>query len=334
MRAAWYETKGAAADVLQLGEMATPEAGPGEVRIKLHASGINPADMKLRSGASSYGFDFPRVIPHSDGAGVVDQVGEGVQPAWLGERVWLYNGQRRGRAFGTAAEYIALSADLVTPLADCASFAEGATLGIPAMTAYHGVFANGSVKGKTVLVTGGAGSVGFYAISLAAWDGARVLTTVSGPEKAARAKEGGADVAINYRKDDVGARVLEATNGDGVDLVVSVDFGGDLKWIPDAVRLNGAVTAYASDSDRTPTLPYHLLGRKNISIHPFILNSLDTDTLNRARWGVDRWVRDRPDAPRPVAGVYKLKDVVAAQETVESGAKFGTVVVDPTGENS
>ncbi len=329
MQAAWYEAKGRARDVLQVGEMPTPEAGAGEVRIRLHASGVNPADVKLRSGQSNYGYDFDRVIPNSDGAGVVDQVGEGVQPSWLGRRVWLFNGQRLGRAFGTAAEYIALPVKHVTELAEHVSFEEGPTLGIPAMTAYHGVFACGPVDGKTVMVTGGAGAVGFYAVALAKWGGARVLATVSGPEKAARAEAGGAEATVNYRTEDVGQRILDLTNGRGVDHVVSVDFGGDLKWIPEAVALNGSVTAYASDGDRTPTLPYHLLGRRNIQIRPFILNSLPADVLDRTRWGVDRWTRDVPAGPRPIAEAFPLDAAAAAHEAVEAGDKFGTVVVIP-----
>ena len=154
------------------------------MRVRLAASGVNPADVKLRSGLSSYGYQFPRVIPNSDGAGIVDQVGRDADQCLLGKRIWLFNGQRLGRAFGTAAEYIALDANLVTPLPDEISFEEGATLGIPAMTAYHGVFADGPVAGKTILVTGGAGAVGFYAVSLAAWAGARVIVTVSSDEKA------------------------------------------------------------------------------------------------------------------------------------------------------
>lgn len=329
MRAAWYEKKGPAADVLKNGDVPDPTPGPGDVLIRLHASGVNPADVKLRAGVSNYGFDHPRVIPNSDGAGVVEAVGEGVQPSWLGRRVWLVNGQRLGRAFGTAAELIALPVKFVTELADHVSFAEGATLGIPAMTAYHGVFGLGDVKGKTVMATGGAGAVGNYAIALADWGGARVLATVSGPEKAARAEAAGAAATINYREEDVAARVLELTDGKGVDHVVSVDFGADLKWAPDAIRANGSMTAYASDGDRTPTLPYHALGRRNIVIAPFILNALPGEVLDRTRWGVDAWTRERPKAARPVAQTFALNEIIAAHETVEGGQKFGTVVVEP-----
>jgi len=162
MRAVWYERRTKPHEVLEPGEMPAPDAGPGEVRVRLEASGVNPADCYRRQGPGP--MEFPRVITHSDGAGVVDRVGPGVAATWIGWRVWLNNGQRNGRWMGTAAEYVALDADLVTPLPDHVSFAEGATLGIPCMTAHRCVFVAGPVQGRTVLVTGGAGAVGQYAV--------------------------------------------------------------------------------------------------------------------------------------------------------------------------
>lgn len=162
MRAVWYERRTKPHEVLEPGEMPAPDAGPGEVRVRLEASGVNPADCYRRQGPGP--MEFPRVITHSDGAGVVDRVGPGVAATWIGRRVWLNNGQRNGRWMGTAAEYVALDADLVTPLPDHVSFAEGATLGIPCMTAHRCVFVAGPVQGRTVLVTGGAGAVGQYAV--------------------------------------------------------------------------------------------------------------------------------------------------------------------------
>tara|TARA_B110000444_G_scaffold213861_1_gene210858 strand:+ start:117 stop:767 length:651 start_codon:yes stop_codon:yes gene_type:complete len=214
------------------------------------------------------------------------------------------------------------------------SFAEGATLGIPGMTAYHAVFGDGPVAGKTVLVTGGAGAVGFYAVALAVWGGARVLATVSGPDKAARAISGGAEATINYRKEDVADRVMALTDGAGADRVVSVDFGGDMKWLPDPVALNGSVSTYASDGDRMPALPVHKFMRRNILIRPFVLNSLSQDTLNRTRFGMLRWTQERPDALRPIGGRFPLEEIVAAHEAVEAGEKFGTVVVEPNGDST
>ncbi|OYW84276.1 MAG: hypothetical protein B7Z20_11135, partial [Sphingobium sp. 32-64-5] len=181
MRAVWYEAIGSAADVLRFGEMETPQPGPGEVRVRLHASGVNPSDVKTRIGARAP-IAFPRVIPHSDGAGEIDAVGEGVSAARIGQRVWVWNAAWR-RPFGTCAEYICLPEAQAVALPQGTSFEAGACLGIPASTACHAVFADGDVSGQTVLVTGGAGAVGHYAIQLARWGGARVIATVSGPEK-------------------------------------------------------------------------------------------------------------------------------------------------------
>src|SRR3977135_392882 len=202
MKAVWYERTGAALEVLTYGELPTPVAAPGEVRVKLEASGVNPADVGRRAG-SYRAMEFDRVIPNSSGAGIIDQVGEGVTRLNLGQRVWLYNGQRNGRAFGTAAETISLAEHLATPLPGDVSFAAGATLGIPCMTAWCCLFCDGSIAGQTVLVTGGAGAVGHYAVQLAKWGGARVIATVSSALKAEQARLAGADFIINYKTEDV-----------------------------------------------------------------------------------------------------------------------------------
>lgn len=328
MRAAWYERKGPAREVLEVGEMPTPEPGPGEARVRLEASGVNPADVKLRSGANSYGWEFPRVIPNSDGAGVVDAVGEGVQPGWVGRRVWLYNGQRLGRAYGTAAEWIALDARLVTDLPDDVSFAEGACLGIPCMTAHFTVFADGPVTGRTVLVTGGAGAVGHYAIQLAKWGGATVIATVSGSEKGSHARAAGADHVINYREEDVAGRVLDLTGAAGVDRVVEVDFGGNLETSLRCLKLNGQICGYASDGDAAPRIPFRELMRRNILVRPFVLNSVPLEARDRARHDIARWLREGRRLHR-VDATFPLAAIAAAHERVESGAKLGTVVVEP-----
>src|SRR5262244_1780488 len=218
MKAVWYERCGPATEVLTFGERPTPTAGPNEVRIKLEASGVNPADVGRRAG-NYRGLEFPLVIPNSDGAGVIDQVGAGVTRLKVGQRVWLFNGQRNGRALGTGAEYIALAEQLVTPLPDQLSFAQGATLGIPAMTAWCSLFADGPIKGKTVLVTGGAGAVGHYAVQFAKWGGARVIATVSSAAKAEQARLAGADLVVNYKTEDVVAKALAFTDRRGVDRV-------------------------------------------------------------------------------------------------------------------
>ncbi|HEX9209465.1 MAG TPA: NADPH:quinone reductase, partial [Bradyrhizobium sp.] len=250
MRAVWYEQTGPAVDVLTYGEMPTPVAGPGEVRIRLEASGVNPADVGRRGG-SYRAMDYPRVIPNSDGAGFVDQIGDGVTRFKIGDRVWLFNGQRNGRAFGTAAEYIALAEALVTPLPDNLSFADGATLGIPAMTAWCGLFSDGPIVGKTVLVTGGAGAVGHYAVQLAKWGGAQVIATVSSAMKGEQARRAGADLVVNYRDEDVVARAMAFTGGRGVDRVVDVDFGGNIATTLKLMAVNSTIAVYATNGNRT-----------------------------------------------------------------------------------
>jgi NADPH2:quinone reductase len=326
MRAVWYDRQGAADEVLVYGELPTPEAGHGEVRVRLEASGVNPSDTYRRRGPPA--MEYPRVVTNSDGAGIVDQVGPGVPGHWLGKRVWLYNGQRNGRWMGTAAEYIALSADLVTELADHVSFAEGATLGVPAMTAHRSVFAAGPVQGKTLLVTGGAGAVGHYAVQLAAWAGARVIATVSSPEKAARARAGGAAYVIDYRREDVAARVLDITGGAGVDHIAEVDFGGNLAAALRCLKVNGSMMIYASNGDREPKVPVRELMQKNLTVLAMSLAGVPHPERRRAQSDIDQWTAT-PGRILTVAARFPLSRTAAAHEAVERGGKVGTMIVEP-----
>jgi len=326
MRAVWYERQGSAREVFVVDELPTPDAGPGEVRVRLEASGVNPSDTYRRAGPG--GMDHPRVVTNSDGAGIVDQVGAGVARSWLGKRVWLYNGQRNGRWCGTAAQYIALSVDLVTELPESVSFAEGATLGIPAMTAHRCVFVAGAVQGRTLLVTGGAGAVGHYAVQLAAWAGATVIATVSSAEKAERARAGGAAHTINYRHEDVAARVREITEGRGVDHIVDVDFGGNLAATIASIRDGGSVAAYATNGDRTPALRVRELMTRNVALHFMVLPTSPHETRKRAQSDIAAWLRGGARI-LSVADRFPLAETAAAHEAVERGGKIGTVVVEP-----
>src|SRR5215470_11886724 len=212
MRAAYYTEQGAAHDVLRLGEQPTPVPGPGEVRVRLRTSGVNPSDWKVRRGGFGRGLLAPLIIPHSDGAGDIDAIGPGVTGRTVGERVWIWNGQWK-RAHGTAAEYVVVPAAQAAPLPQNGGYAEGACLGIPALTAMQAVRLAAIAPGATVLAVGGAGSVAHYTIQLAKLRGAAVLSTVSNEAKAAHAKRGGADAIINYRDEDVGERVKALTGG-------------------------------------------------------------------------------------------------------------------------
>jgi NADPH2:quinone reductase len=324
MRAVWYDRQGPATEVIVTGELPTPEPGLGQVRVRLEASGVNPSDTYRRRGAVPA--EYPRVIPNSDGAGVVDAVGQGVPARWAGKRVWLYNGQRNGRWMGTAAEYIALDADLVTELPDHVSFAEGATLGIPCMTAHGCVFAAGPVQGKRLLVTGGAGAVGHYAVQLAAWAGAEVIATVSSDDKAQRALAGGAAHVVNYRSEDVAARVAGITNGAGVDHVVDVDLGGNLAAVLGSVREHGSIAYYASNGALKPAMDLRALMAKNLTIRGFVLPTSPHAARKRAQLDIAAFIRT-PGRLLSVAGEFPLYETTAAHLSVEAGGKIGTVVV-------
>lgn len=326
MKAVWYERTGPAAGVLTYGEMPTPVAGPGEVRIRLEASGVNPADVGRRGGGYRP-MDYPRVIPNSDGAGIVDQVGDAVTRFKIGDRVWLFNGQRNGRAFGTAAEYIALAERLVTPLPEQLSFAEGATLGIPAMTAWCCLFGDGPIVGKTVLVTGGAGAVGHYAVQLAKWGGAKAIATVSSALKGEQARQAGADLVINYREEDVVAKALAFTGQRGVDRVVDVDFGGNLATTLKLMAVNSAIAVYATNGNRTPVVPMRELMEKCIALRPLVLFALPPQLLAAAQADISKWLA-AGDRLHTIAAQFPLSETAQAHTAVEKGDKLGTVIVD------
>ena len=326
MKAVWYERTGAAREVLNFGDRPTPQAGPGEVRIRLEASGVSPSDAGRRAGTYS-AMEYPLVIPNSDGAGVVDQVGDGVARLKTGQRVWLYNGQRNGRAFGTAAEYFTLAEHLVTPLPQDVSFAAGATLGIPGMTAWCCLFADGPVAGKTVLVTGGAGAVGHYAVQYAKWGGARVIATVSSPAKAEQARLGGADLVVNYRNEEVAARAMDFTANRGVDRVIDVDFGGNLATTLKLAATNSTIAVYATNGDRTPVLPVRELMAKCITVRTLILPALPPALHAAAQADISKWLAAGKRIHN-VAGQFPLSETARAHLAVEKGDKLGTVIVD------
>ena len=326
MRAGWYERNGAAREVLTVGELPTPNAGPGEVRVRLHASGVNPSDVKKRAGFRGQTIAEPRIIPHSDGAGVVDQIGPGVTGARLGERVWLHSAQFQ-RAFGTAAEYVTVPAALTTRLPNNTDFAAGACIGIPIMTAHRCVFADGMVTGRTVLVAGGAGAVGFYAIQLAKWGGARVVATVSAEDKQAAALRAGADIVINYKIGNVAEQLREAIGPDAVDRVVEVDFGANLATNLAVLKPGGTIVAYASMAAPEPALPFYALMTKNAVLRLVLVYSMGAEAIAAACADITRWL-ESGDRAHQIAERFPLDQLAGAHEAVEAGTKIGCVVVD------
>ena len=325
MKAAWYENIGAAGEVLQVGETTDPTPNAGEVLIEIKASGVNPSDVKTRAGARGE-LQFPQIIPHSDGGGVITAVGEGIDENRIGERVWIWNGAF-GRAHGTCAEMIALPSEQAVSLPDETSYEAAACLGIPASTAYYGMLCDGSVENQTVLVTGGAGAVGYYGIQLAKWSGALVIATVSGDEKAAVASNAGADLIINYRDEDVVAAIEDFTNGEGVDRILEVEFGGNLSDSEQVIKPNGTIASYGSVAVMEPTLPFYNFMFKGVKLNTYLIYIVSESDRNTIVNGLNAAMNDRA-LTHLVSESYALDDIVNAHLSMESNRVIGNIVVD------
>lgn len=324
MKAAYYERNGTARDVLKFGDVETPRAGPGEVRIKLAVSGVNPSDVKSRQG-STRKIAYPRVIPHSDGAGVIDEIGDGVSKSRIGERVWVWNGQWK-RPFGTAAEFVVLPAAQAVALPEKAGFDAGACLGIPAMTAAHAVALADVGKGSTILVSGGAGAVSQYVIQFAKAKGAVCLTTISSPEKAKAAREAGADHTIDYKHENVGERVMELTGKRGVDALVEMDLTANAKLIPMVMRPKGSVIVYGTGPEAVVPAAFCLVN--SIRLQFFLVYELDATERERAIATIDNSLKQGTLLNRVAQPAYKLENIAAAHEAVELGS-LGNVLMVP-----
>jgi NADPH2:quinone reductase len=323
MRAGWYERPGSAYEVITVGEMPTPEPGPGEVRVRLRASGISPSDYKRRASAKG-GMEFPRIIPHSDGAGIVDAVGEGVRAVAPGDRVWTMDAQFK-RPYGTAAEYVVLPEAKVALLPDGIPFEIGACLGIPAITAHRALFLEGPVAGQTILIPGGAGRVGHAAIQLAKIGGARVLAVASTPEKAEVVRIAGADEVIE-RHGDIAGRVLDLTGGAGVDRVIEVEFGGNLETNQRILKDGGAIAAYASSQVPQALLTVTPRRASNMSIHFVYCYTMPASAKAAAARDINRALAEHAFTPR-IARTFSLDALAEAHAYSESSSGEGQVVV-------
>jgi len=322
MKAVWYESNGDA-DIMEYGDMPDPQPGPGEVRVRVVTSGVNPSDWKRRQGLVNK-IDFPRIIPNQDGAGVIDAVGSGVDQSRIGERVWLFECQF-GRPFGTGAEYTVQPSGHAVRLPDNTDFTTAAGLGVPAMTAHRCVFADGPVTGKIVLVTGGAGAVGHYAVQLAKLGGATVISTVSSDEKGQIASAAGADHIINYREGDTTQKIRDLTGGAGVDHIVEVDMAANFAVSQQVLKSSGVLAVYWLGSSTAPTLPLKF-NSSNVTVRMVLVYDMPEPAKDAAVADITAWLEQGKLAPfaGPHFSLEQLKDAHLAVEQ----AVVGKVVID------
>lgn len=327
MRAITYSKFGPAREVLELGDIPAEPPQQGEVTVSLTYSGVNPSDVKARAGARP-GVrkpPFPRICPHSDGAGTISAAGEGVENSRIGERVWIWNGQWQ-RAMGTAATEITLPSEQAMSLPDNTDLQTGACLGIPGLTAAHTVFGGGGIADKTLLIHGGSGSVGYLAIQLAKWGGAKVISTSSAKDFDKCAK-GGADVTLDYRSESLTQDILDATSGDFIDRIVDVEFGVNAETDADVIAPNGVISVYGSARSMTPEIPFGALLFKAATIDIALIYILREQERVRAGAVLNEALRSQA-LTCPISDVISLADTAHAHELVEQGARSGAVLVD------
>jgi NADPH:quinone reductase len=317
MRAAIYRAKGPASDVLRVEAIQAAEPELGEVRIKVAYSGVNPSDVKSRAGTANPAMDYSAVVPHSDGAGTIDALGPLVISRRIGQRVWLFNAQW-GRALGTAAEFVTLPAQQAVALPAHVPFEVGASIGIPLMTAYHAVQACGPLLGRSVVVFGAAGSVGLYATQLANMSGARVIAVVSSEAKGQSARAAGASEVIDYRKEDVPARVRLLTSGNGADCAIDVDAAANSRHWGEMLAFGAKVVVYGSGQAQIPVL-FRPMILGFVTLYFFIVYKLPAETLRQTLEGITGLL-ERDVLQHPRVETYDLDQIAKAHQRVEQGA--------------
>jgi NADPH:quinone reductase len=323
MRAAWYERQGPASEVLTLGEMPGARPGPREVRVRVRVSGVNPGDVKKREGWLGSSMPSVRVIPHSDGAGEIDAVGEEVDPLRVGERVWCFGAQSY-RPFGTAAQYVVVPDDQAVRLPDSVGFEQGACLGIPAITAHRAVFGDGPVDGRSVLVAGAAGAVGSMAVCLAAWGGANVIATVRRPEdRAGAAHAGAAHVVVLGERDPVTA--IRSIVPDGVERIIEVALDANAEFDASVIAQGGVIAAYATGNPE-PQIPFWPLLFENVTIRLLGSDDFPRDSVRQAVADIVACIEEGRLLTQ-IGGRFPLEEIAAAHEAVEHPSRRGRVVL-------
>lgn len=327
MRAITYSAFGPASEVLRLQEVASPPPRAGEVRVKLAYSGVNPSDIKARAGGRP-GVTrppFDQIIPHSDGSGTIEEVGPGVDESRIGQKVWIWNGQWQ-RPFGTAAQEITLPAHQAVPLPEGVSLETGAILGIPGLTACHAVFGGGGVAGETILIQGGGGTVGYLAVQLAKWGGAKVIAT-AGPQDHDRLRAAGADAVLDYRREDLAAAILAANDNALIDTVVEVEFGLNIDTDTEVIAPNGRLAAYGSAKEMRPTLPFYPLLFKAVTIDIILIYLLQSGPRETAITRLHHALEEQA-LSCPVAQVFALSETAQAHDAVLEGNREGAILID------
>ena len=325
MKTCWFDQFGPARTVLQIGDRQTPKPGQGEVLVRLHTTGVNPSDVKKRAGAFPDLLDIGPVVPHSDGAGVITAVGAGVQASRIGERVFVYQAQH-GRLHGTAAEYVAIDSLRAPRLPDSADFDVGACLGIPVLTSHRCVFADGPVTDQRILVTGGAGRVGHYAIQWARHGGARVIATASNEADAAACKAAGADKVVNHREPGWGEQVLDLTDGEKMDRVIDVEFGANLPELLKCVRIGATIATYSSTVVPEPSLPFRTMMFMDLTVRMVIVYAMPEDAKAQAVADTQTLLISNTLQHR-IADRLPFEQMAQAHEIIEEGSVRGCVVV-------
>lgn len=327
MRAVSYSRLGPAEDVLEHGTLDTPAPGPGEVLVRLAYSGVNPSDAKARAGMRPGVTKppFPRIVPHSDGAGVIEAVGDRVAASRRGQAVWIWNGQWQ-RPNGTAAEYIALPEAQAVPLPEAVDQPTGATLGIPGLTACHTVFGGGEVAGRTLLISGGAGAVGHNAVQLAKWGGARVIATASATGLE-RAREAGADHVLDYSDPDLAARIADITDGAGVERAIEVEFGVNAALLGEVMAPGGTIAAYGSGRDMAPTLPFGAYLFKALTLDVSLIYILPEPARHAAIERLHRALSEGALKPA-IDRILPLQECARAHDIVMTPGRKGAVLLE------
>ena len=327
MRAITYTEFGPASDVLTLENLPTPAPAAGEVLVRLATSGVNPSDVKARAGGRPGVTKppFPKIIPHSDGAGHIEAVGEGVDASRVGQRVWVWNGQWK-RAFGTAADYITLPAEQAVPLPEQTSFEQGAVLGIPGLTATHAVLGGGPVAGQKLLISGGAGTVGHLAIQVAKASGAEVIATARGTDGVKAAQAAGADQVFDYSDADLADQILAATDGQLIDRIVEVEFGKNSDTNAAVIAENGTIAAFGSALDMAPVMPFYPLMFKAVTLDLVLVYLLTKSQRETAISNLTQLL-ERDMLSLRISHTLPLEDCAKAHDIIAEGSRAGSVIL-------